>query len=1002
MADQDQNMGAPTPSAPEQPQQQQQPQQPQADQGVKVPVSTAPTYVPPYDYSSTGKKKGLPINKSKLKYIAMAVVTILVLGAAYFFVFQGPGVSSTISTTSTAPVVQAGYLSSCQAVNKSGSYYLSANLKYRSTSGPCINITADNVAIICDGKTVLGSGPFTGVGPFSYGIFAGNVRNFSINGCMIGNFSYGVYSIKTNGFRLANNNFTNNYINAVFLSASSNGTILNNLIENSSSPLGAMTITNNSGNNQLLNNTFKLNAYLGISVNSSNENFMNNYIVDSQFSFSCTGSNGFPASSKASGNTCYNQTGCDFVTCVGKNIPINVASIVLGHQISTCGSIRSPGSYSMLTNLNMKTYSGLNTSQLMQYSIPCITVQASNVNLDCNNSSITSAYLGFLVTGSNVTLSKCNVRNSDIGVSYLMSNGSTINDSVFLNDSVGVSIQNSSADKLFRLVANDGIFGISLASSTAIVVQNFTADNNTFGLYLSNSLGNIFTGGSATGNSRFDVYGDPLSVNLSSDIMSSTSCNVTNALWATCKQYIQNSSFRAYPLSTCTDIRRAGTYELVQNQLGVSPDCIRIDASNVDFSCAGLSMIGKPYIPGPGIFVNGRNNVTISDCTLKTFETGVLVQNSTNVHVNSIINSSPSVYGVAFYNVSGGSITNSSITGPANATIIAENSKNILVSLNKLNFGSANNYGVLVENTSGATIEENNGTKNYIGLQISGPRSNGGMITNNTFINSKKADYSCDSYNQGIAAQNGGVNYGTINSGCHWLAAIPVPIIPLNCNAFTSPNIESLAEDYAYGAGAACFSVYSNSSTINCNGHTILATNGGTFALFSNFKQPSILENCYLKGFSAPVMASNAAVQLVNDTIYNNVTGLASTAAAVNVLNTPSFSMSHTSILSTDSGIDLYNVTGGRVVDSNVTGVTAYNLDLVRSMQFSGDSSSRASGIGAYLRNSSVNAFQDDGFNGASFGLFCSSSSQNFDNGQISCSSLSGCPWISASSSTCH
>lgn len=939
----------------------------------------------------------------KRTYIAAAIAVLVLAGAAYLFFVQ-PSVQQMSTTYVYTTIVQkTGYLSSCQSINSPGSYFLSSDIKDTSIDGPCINVTSDNVAIVCDGKSIVGSGPFTSVGPFSYGIIASGVSNLSINGCMIGNFSYGVYTSNVDNFRLTNNNMSMNYINALFMSASTNGTLMDNLIENSSSPYGAVTITNGSSNNKLVNNTLKYNTYLGINVNSSSENFINNYVVGSQFSFSCTGRNGFLYSSNASSNICYNQTGCDFLTCVGINIPVNIGSIVLGKAVATCGSIRSPGTYSMQRSFDMKTYVGLNISQLEQYDIPCITIQSPDVTLDCGNNTISNAYIGFLVESPNVTLSNCAVSDSMMGASYKNSNRSTILSSTFLNDSTGISILNSSAVKLLNIIANNGGSGILLNGSTAVVVQNFTTNNNTFGIYLSNSLGNIFTNGNAHANIRFDIYGDSLSVNLSSDIMSSTSCNVTDTLWASCKQYIANASFKAFPITGCVAINRAGIYNLTTDLLGVGPSCIKIEASNVEFNCTGHKMVGLSGIPGPAIFVNRKNNVTIADCKIIIFGTGILAQNSTDVNVEDMLNVSPASYGVAFYNVSGGTIINNTVGYTRNASIYVYGSHGIRVLKNTLSFGYSHNYGLLVVDSPGMTIMNNSGQKNYIGIQLDGKSTNGGLVTNNTFVDNLHSDYSCDIYNSGIATQNGGANYGTVNDNCHWLAAVPIASVPIDCSEFGIPNIEKLAQDYVYGLGATCFDVRAGASTIDCQGHTILSTNGGTFARFINFNQKTVLENCNIKGFSTPIIVNNATLMLLNDSIYNNVTGVyTSSATAVNVTTPYSFYMEQTSIISTDSGLNIRNASGGTISDSNITGVTAYHISNVTHMQFTNDKSSSISGIGMYLNNSYYDTFSGGSYNGTSFGLFCSNSTRNTDQGGIYCSSQGGCTWISSSAATCR
>jgi hypothetical protein len=160
-------------------------------------------------------------------------------------------------------------------------------------------------------------------------------------------------------------------------------------------------------------------------------------------------------------------------------------------------------------------------------------------------------------------------------------------------------------------------------------------------------------------------------------------------------------------------------------------------------------------------------------------------------------------------------------------------------------------------------IYNNSGIGNYKGMDLNGTTNNN-TIYNNTFQLNVLTDYACNAFAGGINAQNNGINSGAKKIGCYWLA-LPVRSSALGCAAITMTTQISITNDYVYQTGATCYSVYANATIIDCGSHTILATHGGTFAMFQN-SSGSTVQNCYLKGFSNPVQKINSQVNLVNDT----------------------------------------------------------------------------------------------------------------------------------------
>ena len=182
---------------------------------------------------------------------------------------------------------------------------------------------------------------------------------------------------------------------------------------------------------------------------------------------------------------------------------------------------------------------------------------------------------------------------------------------------------------------------------------------------------------------------------------------------------------------------------------------------------------------------------------------------------------------------------------------------NVTINGVNVSYGDNNNDGVVIVNSSHNLIINNFGYRNNIGLDLVG-NSRNNSIYNNQFGNDNLAGYVCDAPDSQMNSEYGGANIGNTKKNCYWLAAVPSTAGPLGCPVALAPSLYVLTNDYVYRQGNVCFSVFANQTTIDCRGHTILATNGGTFALFGAGSQTtSELENCYLKGFTTPIVIQN-------------------------------------------------------------------------------------------------------------------------------------------------
>jgi parallel beta-helix repeat protein len=990
-----------SPNQPQQPSQQVPPGQPQnqtAQQQKAAPKQqqqpVAPKKIPRPKFATSNSK---PLIIAILIIIIIGVVAFLFIGTSFL---KGPTKTSTALSSVSSTVVQGniGALTGCTQISSPGLYYLSQKVKATIVKGACITVNASNVKITCNNNKLIGSGPFVGVPPFSYGILVNGGNNITISGCTVKNFSYGVFAVSTNNLNINNNNLSINYMSNIFASNVHNGTVNNNYLSRASSSQGALYLTNGSSNLGIFNNTIVYNQYYGVNVNSSRNIFRYNLVNGSQYSFTCTPPNGYVVSSTASYNICYNNTGCGFVQCRGINIPDNVSKIQLGSIVSTCGTISAPGSYSLSGNINGANL--VNVSNPLSLLVPCIKVASNNVQLNCKGFQISNTSAAIIVQNfNNFSIENCKISSASIAAITLYdSNLTHVSNVTLLNNNYGLYLYNSNINSVFDVTGIGNSYGIYLTSSYSNSFQNLNFSKNIYGVFLEGgSLANSFTGGAINNSTKIDVYATPDSVNSSDNLMESVSCGLTNALWAHCRQFsFVNLPF--IPISACSNIKTPGNYILSTSLFDATPNCISITAPNTRLNCLNHTISSEDGV-GSGLSVLNSVNVSLLDCGFAGFTTSVNVSNSILVKVNGIYVKGGG-YGISLFKSPYSTITNSLINGTSNQSISLTNTTGSLVLNNTIRQGVLHNIGIYINNSRNNLILNNTGLKQYIGLEISGNAGNN-TVVNNTMSGSY-FDFFCNG-NSGITAENGGLNYGITKSGCHWLAALSKINPAITCVSSAQSNIFTFSQDLRYATGSTCFDFFGNSSTIDCMGHTIIATNGGTFATFMN-SQDSNLRNCFLKGFTTAVSAENSTITVLNNTILVNssipitIVNISGTRLGSNIKSN--------NITTPYTAISFSNTNSGALQNNYVSNASvAYTLYNDTGLTIQNNTAASTTKNGLIISNSTFALVQYNHLLSKGAGLQCIARSQgasnNTDLGGNICSSQINCAWIKSSSQLC-
>ena len=168
----------------------------------------------------------------------------------------GDGIISTnISGNLLNDTITMGQVKGCGWLTTPGNSNLSANIINNALTGACINITAQNVSLDCNGYTLGGN-------LNSFGIYAKNLLNITVKNCLITNFSRAVSLDSVNkswfdNLTIFNNNGT---YSAIYMYLSYNNSFTNNNISFNNATDNSGIYIYSSNNNIIENNTFENNS----------------------------------------------------------------------------------------------------------------------------------------------------------------------------------------------------------------------------------------------------------------------------------------------------------------------------------------------------------------------------------------------------------------------------------------------------------------------------------------------------------------------------------------------------------------------------------------------------------------------------------------------------------------------------------------------------------------------------------------------------------------------
>ena len=572
--------------------------------------------------------------------------------------------------------------------------------------------------------------------------------------------------------------------------------------------------------------------------NSSNINLKGNVYGSGIYDLKCDYKSGVFSSSSLFIGGCTNNSGCEFANCK-RNYPVNLE--VLSERINGCGVINKPGNYIVTSDIYL--------SSISKFGINCLEVKVGNVSIDLNNKKIVGNKLSTAIKISNVNWVKIRsgaLQSNNIAINIFGSSNVYIENVELKENNEGILLNNSNANTFKNLKLSNNVIGVQLQNSLGNTFDNFSSYNNTVGFKLEKySVGNFFERGLAK-NLNLDFSCDNSSGGSFLNTFSSSTCSIGNCLWANCTKVLLPYQ-KSTKINTCKTISTSGNYSL-SNNLVTTSSCIQILADNVNLSCLGFSILGNGV--GNGIYIAG-NNVTITNCKISNFQNSIVAKNLKGLIIDSVTGEK-----INFDNVQLSTLSN--VT--AKEILANRFNKNFIYNTTVTN--------LLTLNKSFSNLIMLTNAKKLLVLNQS---------ENNSIAVSRFQDVTCDPSTASIEKNNGISSCAT--KSCTWfvcISALPNPCQPIK-------GYLSLFADYVISAPV-CFTVLSNDSTLDCNGHTLFGNSQNTL-LFVN-ASGFTMKNCNVKNFSTVASiygkshtfqdinissSLNSIIGKINNSVFKNI-----------------------------------------------------------------------------------------------------------------------------------
>ncbi|MFA5930453.1 MAG: right-handed parallel beta-helix repeat-containing protein [Candidatus Micrarchaeia archaeon] len=503
---------------------------------------------------------------------------------------------------------------------------------------------------------------------------------------------------------------------------------------------------------------------------------------------------------------------------------------------------------------------------------------------------------------------------------------------------IGSSSNNTLSNMTATATASSGLY-LGSASSNNTIANSTSSATSGYGIYIGSSSNNTLSNMSATATSGYGIYLSGSSRNRLSNITSASSSNRALYLVSSSNNTITNSTATAglYALYLASSSNYNSISGLNATSTGASGYAMLLASSsnntiaNSTATATGTGSYGlylssansnnisslnasAPSTSSTALVLSSASNNTIANSTFAAGSYGIYLSSASgNTITNSNATSASSV-GVYLTSSSGNTISNSNVTASstasislsvsssntiANSTLTSNTSmpisltlysgsntlrNNTLISLNQssllLSISVTSNNNIVCwnnfTNTSGAYVQDNNGTNSYNSSICNGEGNiYANVIDNSVAIYGTTASTGFPLLKVGTAGP--GYPYNNTTSGskfsCNFAGCADyAPLTnqtPINCSVLSSANTLYTMYANASISSLTCFNVTAANVSLNCNGYTITGDNTtGTFGIYST-QAGTVIENCTIQNFAEGIRYSAATDgRMRNNTIY--------------------------------------------------------------------------------------------------------------------------------------
>ncbi|MBM3229763.1 hypothetical protein FJZ26_04995, partial [Candidatus Parvarchaeota archaeon] len=298
----------------------------------------------------------------------------------------------------------------------------------------CFNLTANSVSLQCNGLSIDGADTAG-----TAGINVTGFNSSAISGCSISDFDTGIYLSSSNGATITGNNITSHATYGINIQSSATYSIYSNIFNSTTnfnlggSPTGKWNTTKSAGTN-VVGGPYVGGNYWATPAGAG----FSQTCLDADTEGICDG-----AYALGSGNT--------------DSLPLSKITYLSG-----CASIGTRGSYVL-------------TASVSNSGSTCMQLQANNVVLNCNGSTI---------DGSSVA--------GTYGVSLQNYNNSIVKNCIIKEFETSLYVSGSSNNSFTNLsTKSNSNYGVYLSSVSSSTLSQITSASNTqYGIYLDSSSSN--------------------------------------------------------------------------------------------------------------------------------------------------------------------------------------------------------------------------------------------------------------------------------------------------------------------------------------------------------------------------------------------------------------------------------------------------------------------------------------------------------------------------------